>query len=164
MQYIVCDIDGTVADCKHRLHYIRRLAPVPNDYDAFYEACDKDTPIKPIINILKRHWHSYSIVFLTGRRESVRQKTVDWLDKYVTKGITCNPMVDERVEYDLLMRPNGDRRHDTIVKPELLDKFFEGELFSDKSNVAFILEDRNSMVKEWRELGYTCLQVADGDF
>lgn len=30
--------------------------------------------------------------------------------------------------------------------------------------VAFILEDRNSMVKKWRELGFKCLQVADGDF
>jgi hypothetical protein len=30
--------------------------------------------------------------------------------------------------------------------------------------IAFVLEDRNSMVKKWRELGLTCLQVAEGDF
>ena len=34
----------------------------------------------------------------------------------------------------------------------------------DFSDVAFILEDRDSMVKKWRDLGLTCLQVAYGDF
>ena len=27
-----------------------------------------------------------------------------------------------------------------------------------------LLEDRNSMVKKWRELGLICLQVVDGNF
>lgn len=50
---------------------------------------------------------------------------------------------------------------DTIpeVKPELLQK---AGITPDK--VYFILEDRDSMVAKWRELGYRCLQVADGKF
>ena len=32
------------------------------------------------------------------------------------------------------------------------------------TKILVVLEDRNSMVKRWRELGYTCLQVNDGDF
>lgn len=58
--------------------------------------------------------------------------------------------------YRLLMRKDNDWRHDTIVKPLMLD--------FPVSEVLFVLEDRNSMVKRWRELGYTCLQVNDGDF
>jgi len=58
-----------------------------------------------------------------------------------------------------LMRKNGDKRHDTKVKPELL--LDVGIL---PENTLFILEYRNSMVKKWRELGYRCLQVQDGDF
>jgi hypothetical protein len=57
------------------------------------------------------------------------------------------------------MRPNGDLRHDTEVKPELL-----ATAGITPENTVCILEDRNSMVKKWRELGFTCLQVEDGDF
>ena len=57
------------------------------------------------------------------------------------------------------MRKDVDFRHDTIVKPELLEK--EGIKLED---IAFVLEDRNSMVAKWREMGLICLQVAEGDF
>jgi hypothetical protein len=60
---------------------------------------------------------------------------------------------------NLLMRPRGDRRDDPTVKPELL--VARGIV---PENTAFILEDRNRMVKRWRELGFTCWQVAEGDF
>ena len=56
----------------------------------------------------------------------------------------------------LLMRKDGDFRHDTEVKPELIEPI--------KDRILCILEDRASMVAKWRELGYTCLQVAEGDF
>lgn len=59
----------------------------------------------------------------------------------------------------ILMRKNKDYRHDTEVKPELLKN--RGITPDD---VAFILEDRNVMVQKWRELGFTCLQVAEGNF
>ena len=59
----------------------------------------------------------------------------------------------------LLMRKDGDFRHDSIVKPELIENSW-----FDSNIIAFILEDRDSMVNEWRELGFTCLQVAKGDF
>ena len=89
------------------------------------------------------------IVFCTGRRESVREKTKEWLFWNVIASDDPN----------LLMRKDGDWRHDTEVKPELLQK--EGITPDD---VYFILEDRDSMVAKWRELGYRCLQVANGKF
>ena len=58
------------------------------------------------------------------------------------------------------MRKNGDFRHDTIVKPELV----ANSSLLDHVGIYFIMEDRDSMCKKWRELGYTCLQVANGDF
>lgn len=56
-------------------------------------------------------------------------------------------------------RPDGDHRHDTEVKPELLANAGVGP-----KEVLCILEDRDSMVAKWRELGYRCLQVAEGKF
>lgn len=147
MNIIVVDIDGTIAKVGDRLKYLQQEK---KDWDAFYEHCDEDEPIKDIIELIElMQIHEYNIVFCTGRRESVRKKTEDWL----FKNIWCLR------EYKLLMRKDNDWRPDTEVKPELLDN---AGITPD--DVWFILEDRDSMVAKWRELGYRCLQVADGKF
>lgn len=35
---------------------------------------------------------------------------------------------------------------------------------ADRYEVALVLEDRSGVVRMWRALGLTCLQVAAGDF
>ena len=60
---------------------------------------------------------------------------------------------------ELLMREDDDYRDDSIVKPELLDK--AGIKLDD---ILCVFEDRNRMVKKWRELGLTCVQVNEGNF
>lgn len=145
---VVVDIDGTIAKVGDRIKYLQQE---PKDWDAFYADTFQDEPIQPIINLVcSMNRDNYEIVFCTGRRESCRRVTSLWLYKYI---------MIEGFECDLFMRPNKDHRHDTILKPELLAK--AGITVND---VAFILEDRNVMVQKWRELGFTCLQVADGDF
>lgn len=146
---IIVDIDGTISKVGDRLKHIQKDKP---DWDSFYNDSFEDAPIMEIIELVKlfKKQKGYRIVFCTGRRESVREITEKWIEKY----LGFKPSIDS-----LLMRPNGDHRHDTEVKPEQLEK--SSVFFSD---VLFILEDRNSMVKKWRDLGYTCLQVAEGDF
>lgn len=147
MNTIIVDIDGTIAKVGDRLKYLQQEK---KDWDAFYEHCDEDEPIKDIIELVElMQIHEYNIVFCTGRRESVRKKTEDWL----FKNVWCLR------KYKLLMRKDNDWRHDTEIKPELLTN---AGITPD--NVWFILEDRDSMVAKWRELGYRCLQVADGKF
>lgn len=57
------------------------------------------------------------------------------------------------------MRPEGDKRKDSIVKAELFDKHIK-----DNYAVDFVLDDRNQVVKMWRDMGLKCLQVAPGEF
>jgi len=147
---ILVDIDGTVSNPHHRVHY---LLQEKKDWDSFYAECDKDIPIKPILDLISKLNYYSNIVFCTGRRNSERQKTLDWLATHFDLIDTDN----------LLMRKDGDHRHDTDVKPELLQAYFDKNHLSNEA-VSFILEDRSTMVKKWRELGFTCLQVADGDF
>ena len=143
---VVVDIDGTIAKVGDRLKYLQQEK---KDWDAFYEHCDEDEPIKDMLTLVYDLHRSYNhIVFCTGRRDSVRAKTEAWLSKHL--GIE---------EYILLMRPDGDFRHDTIVKPELL-----AQMNITPDRVYCILEDRDSMVSRWRDLGYRCLQVDRGDF
>ena len=48
MTYIF-DIDGTLADCSHRLHYI---SGENKDWDTFYKECVNDKPIMDVVEIL----------------------------------------------------------------------------------------------------------------
>lgn len=146
-QYIIVDIDGTIADGTHRVHH---LESNPKDWDSYYSKCYGDEPIMSICRIVRVFACNTAsqIIYCTGRRESCREDTIKWLYE------KCLPF-----DVPLLMRANGDTRHDVIVKPELLQN--HGISFND---IEFILEDRNSMVKKWRELGITCLHVAEGNF
>ena len=152
MKTIVVDIDGTIAKVPEERLAILRKKPV--DYDALYR-CDfsKDEPIKNIISLIVSSFFNpeTEIVFCTGRREQSRAQTVSFIRNNVSI------IMSECCK--LLMRADGDERSDTITKPELLKN--SGYT---PDNVAFILEDRSRMCKKWRELGFTCLQVADGDY
>ena len=147
---VVVDIDGTIAKVGERIKYLQQE---PKDWDSFYADSFQDEPIPEIIQLVYNLYQlRYQIVFCTGRRESCRSETQKWLDYHLKHSPS---MWGSK----LLMRPNKNHSHDTIIKPLLLA---DADITVD--DVAFILEDRNSMVAKWRELGFTCLQVADGDF
>ena len=152
IKIIVVDIDGTLSDATDRANKFLGKNP---DWDSFYNACGTDAPIKPVIKLVESMSTIYKVVFCSGRRESCRKDTEEWMDKHVHLfGTNLKP-------YTFLFRKDGDTRHDTVVKPEMLNKY----LSEHPNEVVFcMIEDRNTMVKKWRELGYLCLQPADGDF
>lgn len=152
---IVVDIDGTIARVGDRLKHIQKDDP---DWDSFYNECSEDEPIREVIDLVKEWSKKYLILYCTGRRESTREATKQWIAKWVHGDPRILP-----VDKSLAMRSNGDKRHDIKVKPEILKNALDN-LGLRMDNIAFVLEDRNSMVKHWREMGLVCLQVADGDF
>jgi predicted secreted acid phosphatase len=141
---VVFDIDGTLSIVGDRLKYLQETPP---NWDAFYGACGEDTVNDAIWEVYAAMEGEHEIYFVTGRRESCRKDTISWM---LRNHIECHG------DNHLLMRKDGDKRHDTDVKPELVDDF--------KHDILMIFEDRASMVDKWRELGYTCLQVAEGNF
>lgn len=164
MKFVIVDIDGVLVDLKERLPYFKD----PNtDWEAYYKVKFNDQPISNVVELVKnlKHCHvpgfakEYKVIFCTGRSERDRSYTEMWL-RY--QGLIS-------FDFVLLMRPDGDERPDSMVKPQLLSEYFKKSGYSAWSkhpiqDVAFILEDRNSMVAKWRELGYTVLQPALGDF
>jgi hypothetical protein len=145
----IFDIDGTLADCSHRLHFIKEK---PKNFKEFEAQCDKDVPIRWAI-WLNRAVAEYSvgqgvIVILTGRHESMRIETEAWLDN------NC-------VFYNqLLMRPNNVNEPDNIFKPKMLKEFIQGT----DLEVQFILEDRARVCEAYRQAGFNVLQCAKGDY
>ena len=144
----IFDIDGTVADLTHRLHYILREDSA-KDWDTFYTQCIDDRPIPDVVQILRRlDSTNAEIIFVTGRSEICYDQTRQWLDRFV--GIK---------EYLLFMRAPTDHREDKDVKQELFDKHIKGKFI-----VLGAFEDRKQCVDMWRENNITCYQVANGDY
>jgi len=178
---VILDIDGTIANLEHRREILRLKCPFclgkgslpctsdgldgsdfmcgqcggkgygKKDWYNFYKLVSQDTAIQPIIDLAAMLRRSgYRILVVSGRPISwgdleIGKETVTWLSR-------------EGIGYDhLFMRQGGDGREDTIVKQEILDRL-------PKERIAYCLDDRDSVVKMWRDNGLTTLQVAPGDF
>lgn len=132
---IICDIDGTVANVNHRLHY---LETKPKDWKGFFSEAVNDTPLptKDIIRALSLIDERFICLLVTGREESHRRDTGLWLQKHF-------------IYYDrIFMRQNGDRREDTIIKKEIYHEHIEPNF-----DVCMVFEDRTRLVEMYRSLG-----------
>lgn len=149
----VFDVDGTITIVGDRLNLIKKDK---KDWDAFYNKCDEDEPNIPILNLYRQlDINNHEIIALTGRRESCRQKTLEWFFDH-------GAFLDTT---DLLMRPDGNTEKATELKPRMLRDWIMDKGYEKRHESEFLIfEDSSSMVKKWRELGYTCCQVAEGDF
>lgn len=142
---ILFDVDGTLADLEHRLKYVHQT---PKDWHAFHSSLMEDTPHEWCLELLNLYrGNGYKVILMTGRGEEYRDLSLKWFEKY-------------DINYDeLLMRPAGDQRHDWEIKKELYENFVK-----DNYDIRFVVEDRKSVVKMWRDIGLVCLQCAPGDF
>lgn len=76
---IIFDLDGTIFDCGHRMHFIEGE---DRDWDSFFAACVDDEPIMSLVNcVLQYQAMGFEIVFVTGRPESIRTQTEEGLKK-----------------------------------------------------------------------------------
>jgi hypothetical protein len=145
--YVIVDIDGTVANCSHRLPFIHPEAGCKKNWGRFFGEMDKDTlfpHIKEIVNALSSSGHI--IVFLTGRPETYYQKTVDWITK-------------NDIKYDfLLMRVKGDHSSDVIAKKTLLDNFLKTQGDKTYQDILCAFEDRDRIIDLWKSLGIPVLE------
>ena len=135
---IIVDIDGTVSECTSRGHF---------DYDKV----DTDYPIENVCNIVRTYLNYVQVIYLSGREDRCKDMTQKWLLRHGLWTTTLEPQ--------LHMRKTGDFRKDCRIKKEIFDEVILG-----KYHVEFCLDDRNQVVKLWRDMGLTCLQVAYGDF
>lgn len=173
---IIFDLDGTLANCEHRRHFLDPTKSVNHilqgydgngrmieeagvycniltgerfkpDWKSFYEACDKDTPIEPVIDI----WNQQISLGMmgvhqiwSGRCVSVRNNTIKWLDKYLLCFNSNN----------LKMRPIGDYTPDNKLKERWLD-----EAISQGETIDFVFDDRPKVIRMWRRRGIFVFDV-----
>jgi len=143
---VIFDIDGTLADCSHRKHF---LEETPKNWEGFLDSklVILDKPIEPIVRLARQLRNFNYLIACTGRNERHRAVTQQWLNRHDLN--MCK----------LLMRANEDFRPDEIVKEEMLR-----QLQSEGYAPWLVIDDRKRVVDMWRRNGLVCLQAADGDF
>jgi len=152
MKSIIFDLDGTLANMEHRRKFITGELGYKS-WDKFNspEECAKDTPIESTVNLARMYKDAgYRILIFTGRDGIAELVTRQWLK-------------DHNVPFDrLVMRPQGNHRPGTEMKTKWLNEEFGNE--SWKTDVKAVFEDRNRVVKMYRELGLQCYHVQEGNF
>lgn len=181
---IIFDLDGTLADCEHRRHFVdpdkfidkcrkdheEKTGQFYNgptktsffwikDWRAYYDACDQDEPIEPIKSIFLavHEGCEYEWEIWSGRRESVRNKTLKWLDDK----IFSNSEGIQYIERRLKMRPIGDNTPeymliDMWVNQQCADMVsfqIEGKRFPEKHNIDFVFSSNVKTIEILRRRG-----------
>lgn len=72
----VLDIDGVLADVRHRLPYVQSR---PKDWDAFFGAISADPVLPDGVALAQSLAADHHVVYVTGRPEHTRSATTAWL-------------------------------------------------------------------------------------
>lgn len=140
---VICDIDGTIADVEHRLHYVKQD---PKEWHNFFREMSNDTLREDVDKKLVEHAGAgRTIIFVSARPSYWRVVTEEWLKSNVSVPVGL-----------VLMRPDGDKRPDTDVKKAIYDKYLKD------LDIHCVIDDRPSVIRMWRDLGLTVDDVGSG--
>ena len=132
----VVDIDGVLADVRHRLHHVRST---PKDWAAFFAAAPDDPVLPEGRETADRLAEVFEVVYLSGRPEHCRDDTRAWLSRH------------DLPPGRLLLRPLGDRRPARRLKVERLR-----EIAAERT-VAVLVDDDPLVLEAAREAGFDVL-------
>ena len=149
----IFDLDGTLALTGHRQHLLDNLDN-PHRWRDFFAACVHDEPNEPVIHTMKELAQFNEIRIWSVRSADVRPETLNWLSKYLA------PWRPIMIESILTMRPSGN----TIPDDELKLGWLNALPPEDRKRLVAIFDDRDKVVRAWRNAGVACFQVAEGKF
>lgn len=129
----IVDIDGVLADVRHRLHHLQRR---PKDWRRFFSAARHDDAHPEGLAVVERLRADHEVIFLTGRPENLRTDTSEWLTRH---GLGGHPLV---------MRPAGDRRPAAQVKVEQLAELAAGR------TVGMVIDDDPQVIAAMGRAGH----------
>jgi hypothetical protein len=184
---LIFDLDGTLADCSHRQHfvdpekdpnarwwndhedgggnYIRPNGlPWKPNWAAFYEACSDDKPIEPVLSILSKYITADSgkeVQIWTGRCESVREKTIKWFrDNWF---INLYDFEVPHLSNKIKMRPIGDYTPAAQLKERWLKELDYDTKWGPRNPVEMVFEDCPKCIAMYRSHGIFVFDVNQGN-
>ncbi len=143
--WVICDIDGVIADARHRSYYLVS-SPKKTDWESYTKMAFFDPPIVKMCLLIKHLSKASNIAFVTGRARYAERLTRDWIIKYVGIG-----------SFELHMRPEND----SCAAATLKQRVFSDHFMSAKRLVWCVFEDDGRVVDMYRSLGLLVLQPED---
>jgi hypothetical protein len=134
----VVDIDGVVADVRHRLHFIENGR---RDWGAFHSAAGIDPVLPEGRELAELLSTEHDIVWLSGRPEWLRPLTETWLAKH---GLPAGPV---------LLRGNYDHRPAATFKLGVVRALAEREV------VAAVVDDDDLVVEALAAAGFPAVRA-----
>lgn len=129
----VVDIDGVLADARHRQHHVQVY---PKNWDAFFRAAPYDEPLAEGFAVVRELATRYEIVYLSGRPERIREATQRWLTKH------------DAPEGRLVLRRDHDRRPASVMKLATLRKL------AKQNPVAVAVDDEPAVCEAYETAGF----------
>lgn len=135
---VLCDIDGTLADGRHREHFVQGEK---KDWGAYYALLENDSPIDLVVRWVRELYKDHTVCLVSGRPDTYQLKTMIWL-------------MQNSIPYHwIFMRSGGDKRPDVQVKEDFLKHI-------PKEKVVFAIDDRPCVIREvWRANGVRVIPV-----
>jgi histidinol phosphatase-like enzyme len=142
---IIVDVDGTIA--KTPYPDAPRKSDGTQDWNAWIETTKYSNVIPWCKEIVMAFYNKgYKIIFLTARNGSAatEKATKYWLDANIG------------IDYELIMRSEGDKRDDFVIKREAYFK-----KIALKYDVLFAIDDKRVNIEMFRDLGIAALHCDD---
>ena len=137
--WTVVDIDGVLADVRHRVHFVEQR---PKDWDAFFAAAPDDPPLpEGLAAVAGQLALGRAIAYVSGRPERCRNDTITWMR---THGLPAAP---------LHLRRDDDRR------PARQTKLAIVRSLQRTAPIALIIDDDAAVVSAMRAAGYEVLHA-----
>lgn len=139
MTWAVVDIDGVLADVRHRLHFVERS---PKDWDGFFAAASHDAALPQGLALVHELVsRELDVVYVSGRPERCREDTLRWLQ---SQGLPRT---------SLHLRRDTDRRPARLTKLEVIHRL------ARKAPVEVVVDDDDAVVRTLRDAGFEVLHA-----
>jgi hypothetical protein len=133
------DIDGVLADVRHRLRHVEQR---PKDWEAFFAAAAQDPPLDEGLRVARELAAVADVVYLSGRPERLRGETLAWLERH------------DLPAGELHLRPRNDFRPARVLKVEVLDRL------AAQRPVTVLVDDDPQVCEAARAAGYDVLPAS----
>lgn len=136
------DLDGTVADVAHRLHFISGRR---RDWEGFFAAAPQDQLLaQGAAEVTRLRADGATVTFLSGRPERCRADTITWLARH--------GLLDPGGPTAVLLRPNNDRRPAKVTKLEHIRR-----LRAEGTDIVLLIDDDEAVLAAAQAAGIPVL-------
>jgi hypothetical protein len=131
----VVDIDGVLADVRHRLHHLEGR----KNWGAFFRAAPDDPLLEVGYDTVRQLAEVYDVVYLSGRPEPCRRDTERWFAQHALP------------PGEIRLRPHRDMRPSRVFKVEELRRLRR------RAPVAVLVDDDPQVCEAAKAAGFDVL-------